>query len=242
MLVIPAIDIINGECVRLLKGDFNQKKVYSKDPLEVAKKWQSMGAEWIHIVDLDGAKEGVLKNIDIAIKIKQNTNLKIEYGGGIRSKKKLMSVIDSGIDRAITGIWLVEDSLTFSEISSKYKNRFIISVDFDSNGDIYKNGWQSKTNYNVLDLIPVLEQKNIDEIIITNISRDGTLKGVDFNIVENLLKKTAIKFIIAGGVLSIDDIFKLKNLEKKGISGVIIGKALYEGTINLKDALEISKL
>ncbi len=261
MLILPAIDIINGCCVRLYKGNYKEKKVYSNDPIEVAKKWEEMGAKWLHIVDLDGAREGVLKNLDIAVKIKQNTKLNIEYGGGIRNLDSLETVLNSGIDRAILGIWAIEAKDVFEFINKKYKNRFIISIDFDSDGNIYKHGWQQKTDYNVFNFLKFLETKKINEIIVTNISRDGTLKGVDLKIIEKILQNFNVNLIIAGGVLDINDIKKLKdlgNLEKKEVkskienyhseykkvrgkvTGIIIGKALYENKINLRKAIEVA--
>jgi phosphoribosylformimino-5-aminoimidazole carboxamide ribotide isomerase len=240
MLVIPAIDIIDGECVRLFKGNFNLKKSYSTNPVEVAQKWKEMGAEWLHIIDLDGAKYGAVKNLKTAIDIRSITGLRIEFGGGIRDLKNLDLVTGSGIDRAIIGTRLLEDESFFEKLVKEYAGKFIISIDFDSEGFIYKNGWQSKTALNVFDFASVLERNGIKEIIVTNISRDGTLSGVDTGPIERLLQSSGLRLIVAGGVLDIYDISKLKSIEKKGITGVIIGKALYEDRINLKEAIEIS--
>lgn len=239
MLVIPAIDLINGECVRLFQGDFKNIRIYSKNPVEVARKWEDMGAEWLHVIDLDGAKHGILKNLDIAAKIKKATKLKVEYGGGIRNIESLDSVVKSGIDRAIIGTRLLEDDSFFEKIKNKYENKFIISIDFDSSGFVCKSGWQEKTEYNVADFVSYLAGKGVNEIIITSISRDGTLQGIDVKAIKEVIKIPDIKFIIAGGVLDINDILKLKSIGGR-ISAVIIGKALYEGKIDLKEAIEIS--
>jgi len=177
MLIIPAIDIIEGKCVRLTRGDFNLKKKYHDNPVEIAGIWKNQGATWLHVVDLDGAKTGVVRNLNIAIEIKKKLDLKVQYGGGIRDIDTLKSVIESGIDRA-------------------------------------------------------------NEIIITDISKDGTLESPDFKIVREILKKTSLKLILAGGISSIEDIKAIKCFEKEGISGVIIGKALYEGIIKLDEAIK----
>ncbi len=237
MIILPAIDLINGQCVRLFKGDFNQKKIYSLNPIEVAQKWKSIGAQWLHIIDLDGAKTGNPKNIHIAKKIKDVTNLRIEFGGGIRDKQTLIKIINLGFDRVITGIWVAEDLTLLVYLNKYYNKRFIISVDFDNEGYIYRNGWQTKTNYYVFEYLKFLKENGIEEVIITNISRDGTLKGVNLDIVKKLIKNVDIKIIIAGGVSGFQDIIEIKNLNSENISGVVIGKALYEGKIDLRQAL-----
>lgn len=242
MIIIPAIDIIGGDCVRLLKGDFNLKTSYPGKPLEVALNYKNCGAEWIHIVDLDGARYGILKNLGIAADIKKNTGLKIEYGGGIRSVSALSEVINCGIDRAIIGTKALEDKVFFKYAIDNYKDNFILSIDFDSNGIIYKHGWQEGTELNIFNFLPDLKKSGIKEIIITNISRDGTLMGVDTSIIKRILELTEMELIIAGGVGSIDDIKKLKNIKQPGISGVIIGKAIYENKIDLKKAIKEVKL
>jgi phosphoribosylformimino-5-aminoimidazole carboxamide ribotide isomerase len=241
MRIIPAIDIIDGECVRLHKGRFDRKKSYSRNPIEVAVKWKEAGAKWLHIVDLDGARCGRTINLGIAQNIKKATGLKVEFGGGIRDIKSLSGVLDSGIDLAIAGTAIIEDAEFFGQALEKYCGRFILSIDFDGEGFIYKHGWQTRTELNVFEYLPLLEKKGLKEIIVTNISRDGTLSGVDAEIIGRLLECSGVKLIIAGGVLNLEDISKLKALEKNGIAGVIIGKALYEGTIDLKDAIKISE-
>lgn len=239
MLVIPAIDIIDGACVRLTKGDYNLKKKYFNNPLDAAVNFKACGASWLHIVDLDGAKAGILKNLEVAKKIKEKTGLKIEYGGGIRDIEILKEVINSKIEIAIIGTKALEDKVFLEDLLKNFKNNFIISLDFDSDGAIYKHGWQQKTQFNIFSLLPRLQNYEIEEIIITNISKDGTLEGIDLTLIERVLKISAIKVIIAGGISSIADLKNLKKLEKNGVSGVIIGKALYEGRIDLAMAIKI---
>jgi phosphoribosylformimino-5-aminoimidazole carboxamide ribotide isomerase len=241
MLVIPAIDIIDGVCVRLTKGDYGLKKKYFDNPLDAAKNFKACGAGWLHIVDLDGAKTGIPENLKIAKKIKDKTDLKIEYDGGIRDIEILKEVINSGIERAVIGTRALEDKVFLEDLIKSFKNSFILSLDFDSGGAIFKHGWQQKTQLNIFSLLPELQNYGIEEMIITNISKDGTLEGIDLELIVKVLKISKIKLIIAGGIANIDDLKMLKRLEMNGVSGVIIGKALYEGRIDLNDAIKIGE-
>jgi phosphoribosylformimino-5-aminoimidazole carboxamide ribotide isomerase len=237
MIILPAIDIIDGEAVRLTKGDFESKKKYSGDPVKTALMWQEKGAKWLHIVDLDGAKYGTCRNLQIAAQIKEKTGLKVEYGGGIRDMQTLKEVLGTGIDRAILGTRALEDKALLNDAQSLFGERLIVSVDFSSSGIIYKDGWQKETQLNIFDFAAGLKSDGINEIIITNISRDGTLSGPDIGLIERVLQKSGLNLIIAGGITTVDDVRKLKDLNNPAITGVIIGKALYEGTISLEEAL-----
>lgn len=241
MLLIPAIDLIDGSCVRLTRGDYRFKKKYSDDPVLVAEEWKKCGASWLHVVDLDGARTGRLKNLNIALDIKAGTGLKVQYGGGIRSAEKLKLVINNGIDRAIIGTGAFEDRDFLKTALSIAGQKCILSIDFDSSGMIYKHGWQQDTHLNIFSFLKGLEGSGIKEVILTNISRDGTLEGIDKRLIEKIIGITSFKIIIAGGVSGIEDILKLKSLEDKGICGIIIGKALYEGKIDLKDAISVAE-
>ena len=238
MLIIPAIDIIEGKCVRLTRGDFNLKKKYHDNPVEIAEIWKNQGATWLHIVDLDGARAGAVKNLNIAQEIKKKLDLKVQYGGGIRDIDTLKSVIEGGVDRAVLGTKVIEDKNFLDVVLRQYWGKTILSLDYDRNGIIYKNGWQKATAVNVLDFATELENFGIHEVIVTDISKDGTLESPDFKIVREILKKTSLKLILAGGISSIRDIKAIKCFEKEGISGVIIGKALYEGIIKLDEAIK----
>jgi phosphoribosylformimino-5-aminoimidazole carboxamide ribotide isomerase len=241
MIIYPAIDIINGECVRLTKGNYDMKKKYFSDPVAVAMHWKQCGAAWLHLVDLDGARTGELKNLEIAGKIKKATGLKVQYGGGIRSLESIEAALDTGVDRVILGTSILEDKGFLGTVCQNYTGRFIVSLDFDSTGKIYTHGWQSKTDFNIFKYFKDNKIIKIGEFIITNISRDGTLTGTDTKIIKKVLNLSSAKFIVAGGVTNISDIIELKKLEQQGVSGVIIGKALYEETINIKDALEVAE-
>ncbi|MBM3700479.1 MAG: 1-(5-phosphoribosyl)-5-[(5-phosphoribosylamino)methylideneamino]imidazole-4-carboxamide isomerase [Actinobacteria bacterium] len=241
MIIYPAIDIIDGECVRLTKGNYELKKKYSPDPEAVAMQWKKCGAEWLHVVDLDGARTGALKNLEIVGKIKKTTGLKVQYGGGIRSIESIDTALNMAIDRVILGTAILKNKDFLGTVCKNYQGRFIISLDFDSTGKIYAHGWQSGTGLNIFKYFKENKIFGTDEFIITNISRDGTLSGTDTKIIEKVLKLSNAKFIVAGGVTDISDIIKLKKLEVQGVSGVIIGKALYEETIDIKDAIAAAK-
>ena len=241
MIIIPAIDLIKGFCVRLTKGKFNTEKKYLDDPVRAAEKWKEAGAEWLHIVDLDGARTGSIKNLEVASRIKKKVNINIQYGGGIRNFKTVEKVLAGGIERIILGTKAIED-LNFLEKSIlDYKDRVILSLDYTANGVIHKKGWQEKTSFNIFDLIEKVENLGVKEIIITDISRDGTLKGINLGLLKRILGSSKLNFIIAGGISSLDDIARLKGIEKLGVSGIIIGKALYDERfkIDLKKAIEL---
>jgi phosphoribosylformimino-5-aminoimidazole carboxamide ribotide isomerase len=241
MVILPAIDIIKGNCVRLTKGDFKSSKKYFNDPVAVAEMWESMGASWLHVVDLDGARAGFPENLGIAAKIKSKTGLKVEFGGGIRRIKVMDEVIAAGMDRAIIGTAALEDRNFLDSAMEKYKEKIIISVDFDSKGIIYTRGWQQGTPYSIEEFLPLLKHSGINEIIITNITKDGTLSGPDTRLIRKVLDVSGLDLIIAGGITCIEDIKKLKKLESRGVTGVIIGKALYEEKISLIEAIDAGR-
>ncbi|HAJ95125.1 MAG TPA: 1-(5-phosphoribosyl)-5-[(5-phosphoribosylamino)methylideneamino]imidazole-4-carboxamide isomerase [Actinobacteria bacterium] len=243
MIVFPAIDIIDGQCVRLTRGDFDQKKKYSNDPIKVAQKWKEYGAEWIHIIDLDGARTGKISNLSIAARIRDKLEVKVQYGGGIRDQGSIEKVLSEGIDRAILGTRAIEDNDFLESCFNEYDRRIILSLDYGKNGTIYKNGWQKRSSKNIFDFLKKLETMKMKEIIVTDIDRDGTLGGINMDFLKKILLSTGISFIIAGGIGNIKDIEKLKELEEHGISGVIAGKALYEGDapMDLGEAIRTGK-
>ena len=241
MIIIPAIDLSKGFCVRLTRGKFNTEKRYCDNPVHVAEKWKKAGAKWVHIVDLDGARTGSVKNLEAALQIKKKVNLNIQYGGGIRNFKTIERILDSGIERIILGTKAIEDSNFLEKSILNYKSRVILSLDYTANGVIHKNGWQEKTLFNIFELITKVENLGVKEIIITDISRDGTLRGINLGFLKRILRSSKLNFIIAGGISSLDDIVLLKGIENMGINGIIIGKALYDERfkIDLERAVEI---
>ncbi|MHB1377007.1 MAG: 1-(5-phosphoribosyl)-5-[(5-phosphoribosylamino)methylideneamino]imidazole-4-carboxamide isomerase [Candidatus Humimicrobiaceae bacterium] len=240
MEIIPAIDIIGGACVRLYKGDYERKIKYSDDPVEVAGKWMECGAKWIHLIDLDGARTGFPQNLGVAVRIKEKYNTLIEYGGGIRSLETLKVVLAAGADKIIVGTKAIENLESLKGFYIKSKGKIIISLDFGKENKVFKKGWLSGSDMDLFGLGKKIKDTGINEVIITDISRDGTLEGVNVDIIKKFLIKTRLEIYVAGGVSGINDIKKLKAIESYGIKGIIIGKALYEEKINLKEALEIA--
>ncbi len=243
MIIIPAIDLINGSCVRLTRGKFDTRKEYSDNPVKVAARWKEEGAEWLHLIDLDGARTGKLENLRFVSGIKEKVDIKIQYGGGIRSIEAVNRVLEEGADRAILGTRAVEGLNFLKRSISNYQDRIILSLDYGTSGIIFKNGWQRKTSLTIFEIIKRLKDLGASQVIITDISRDGTLEGIDFDFIKKVLKNSGLKFIIAGGIGSLEDIVNLKKIENMGINGVIVGKALYEGKvkINLKEAIRIGR-
>jgi len=240
MKILPAIDIMDGKCVRLFRGDYNKVSHYSDSPLIVAKRWKEMGAEWIHFIDLDGARYETPVNVKTAAEIKKNIEIKLEYGGGIRTMKDIESLLNIGIDRLIISTKALEDFDFIEKANISSGNKVIISLDFNENGVVLKKGWVDNTGYNAIDFGKKIFNTGVEEVIITDISRDGTLLGINRNIIKDFVASTGLKIYIAGGVSKIEDIVYLKSMENLGIKGVIIGKALYENKIDLREAIKVA--
>lgn len=237
MQVIPAIDIRGGKVVRLTQGDVKQETIYFDSPLEVAKGLAIPGVEMIHIVDLDGAMEGRPRNLKIIEKIARSVKTKIELGGGIRDVDAIREAIDAGIDRVVIGTKALENDF-LKKISDKFKERIVVGIDARE-GVIYTKGWIFKTNRNAVSFAQEVESSGIRTINYTDISKDGMLKGPNIDSLRELLNATGLDVVAAGGISSIDDLKKLKALEKDGLRGAIIGKALYEGMIDLSEAVKV---
>lgn len=236
MIIFPAIDIKDGKVVRLFQGKFDEVTEYSGDPLVVAKKWQSSGAQWLHIVDLDGAKTGAMKNRDTIIRIAQNVSIPVQVGGGIRTKQDIRELIDGGVKRIILGTKAIEDKAFLMEILAVCVNNLAISLDC-ADGYLAQRGWTEKTNIKATDYVKDLVGLNIACLIYTDIARDGTLKGPNVEGLKALMAATDIPVIASGGVSSLDDLKKLAALDPEKLLGTIVGKALYEGKINLEEAI-----
>jgi len=239
MDIFPAIDIIEGACVRLTKGDYAKKKKYFDDPCEVALKWEEKGAKWLHVVDLDGAKEGRPSNLDKVLEIKRLTGLKIQYGGGIRDLSVIEKVLKAGLERVILGTKIIEDEDFLDEVTSMFKGKFIPSIDYGKDWEVFTRGWEKGSGVGVIELLEAFYEKGIEQAIVTDISRDGTLEGIDLVSVLKIIEKTQSGLILAGGITSIQDIEKLARVKGQRIKGVIIGKSLYEGKIDLTEAIAL---
>ncbi len=238
MILYPAIDIKDGKVVRLSQGKFDQVTNYSNDPIAIAKEFETQGAQWLHVVDLDGAKDGIPKNIDIVIKIANSVKTNVQTGGGIREEEYITKLIEGGVKKVILGTKVTEDKEFLNKILDKWQDRIAISIDC-INGFVAQRGWTVTSDVNATTLVKELETLGVLNIIYTDISRDGMLNGPNFEALKILLKATKIPVIASGGVASLDDIKKLKALEHDGVMGAIVGKALYEGKFNLKDALAL---
>ena len=236
MRIIPAIDIIDGKCVRLTKGDYSTKKIYNESPLEVAKEFEASGIEYLHVVDLDGAKASKIINYKILEEIASKTNLKIDFGGGLKSDKDLEIAFNSGANQITGGSIAVKNSSVFEGWIEKHGNdKIILGADFypdTSGGKIATNGWQEESSLQLLPFIKGYQQKGIGYVICTDISKDGMLQGPSFTIYNQILKNVnPLKLIASGGISTFSE---LPKLAENGCEGVIIGKAIYENKISLK--------
>ena len=235
MLVIPAIDLKDGQAVRLYKGDYNQKTVYSNNPEELAKEFETMGAKWLHVVDLDGAKDGKCINLETIRKIKQTTNMAVELGGGIRNMETVALYLDEvGIDRVILGTAAINDAQFLKEAISKYgAKKIVVGVDV-KNGYVSTSGWLKTSDVPYLDFIKELEKIGVEYIVVTDISKDGTLQGPNFKMYEQIASVSKINFVVSGGIKDKQNIL---DVAKKDYYACIVGKAYYEGKVDLKEVI-----
>ncbi len=232
MDIIPAIDIIGGNCVRLTRGDYSTSKIYSGSPVEVAKNFDDLGFERIHIVDLDGAKSTSPVNLKILEKIASETNLEIQFGGGIKSESSLRDALNAGASKVICGTFALVEPQIFSGWIGKYsQDKIVLGADFRE-GKIAVNGWENQTEILLEDIVKRFYLEGLRELVATDISRDGMLSGIDAEVYYRLKQRfELLRVVVSGGVSSVEDIEKL---DRSMISGVIVGKAIYEGKINLK--------
>ena len=228
MIILPAIDIKDNKCVRLSQGDFNKVKVYSSDPLEMALRWQNKGAEYLHLVDLDGARSEAFVNKKSIGKIIKNINIPIQIGGGIRSEAKVKELLDLGASRVILGTVAVENMELLERLVSTYgNNKIVVSIDAKG-GKVATRGWEFISEIDSLDFCKELEKRGIKTVVYTDISKDGMLKGPNHKIYEELKTKTGLQIIASGGISFIEDIIRLKDME---LYGAIIGKAFYDNLL-----------
>lgn len=236
MLVIPAIDIKNGKCVRLTQGNFESEKVYSEDPLTVAKQWEKQGAQMLHVVDLDGAKNGNLENLEVIKKIAQEVKVPIQVGGGIRNKKAVETLLSIGVSRVILGTIALEDEEELKSILKDYASQIAIALD-TKNGKLMKQGWLEDSDKNCLVTAFKLEDLGAGRFVYTDVAKDGTLTEPNYKKIANLTKNILVPIIAGGGISNVSNIKQLKSI---GVEGIIIGKALYEGKIDLREAINVS--
>ncbi|HHZ02127.1 MAG TPA: 1-(5-phosphoribosyl)-5-[(5-phosphoribosylamino)methylideneamino]imidazole-4-carboxamide isomerase [Tissierellia bacterium] len=233
MILFPAIDIKDNKCVRLTQGKFDRVNVYFSDPVEMAKKWEAMGAEYLHVVDLDGAKDEGFQNRKSIEKIANAINIPMQTGGGIRSKERIKNLIDMGVARVIVGTMAIENPELLKELINIYKEKIAVSIDA-LNGKVAIRGWQEVGDVDSIEMCKSLEGMGVETVVYTDISKDGMLSGPNFNIYEALSKEVNINIIASGGVTTLEDIGRLKEMN---LYGAIIGKALYDNKLDFKDAL-----
>jgi phosphoribosylformimino-5-aminoimidazole carboxamide ribotide isomerase len=236
MLIIPAIDLKDGKVARLTRGDFKFERVYSDDPIGVAKKWEAAGARRLHLVDLDGAISGEFKNLSKISEILKNIKMPVELGGGVRSEEVIENALAIGVNHVIIGTRLVDENFA-KRIIKKYGDKLIMGVDA-KNDKVAISGWTLTTEIDYIEFIKRLEGHGAKTVIFTDIAKDGMLAGPNMDALKKILDEISIDLIASGGVSSIDDLLILKRLEVKGLIGAIVGKALYENRINLKEAIE----
>ncbi|WP_164214557.1 1-(5-phosphoribosyl)-5-[(5-phosphoribosylamino)methylideneamino]imidazole-4-carboxamide isomerase [Virgibacillus sp. YIM 98842] len=234
MILFPAIDIKNGKCVRLTQGDYNQETIYSSSPADMAAKWEKKGAEYLHVVDLDGAKTGTAANQDIISRITGDVSIPVQIGGGIRSMETVEKYIEAGVSRVIIGTAAINDRDFLMKAVSTCDDKIAVSIDA-RNGYVATNGWTETSRVNAADLVKELEALGVNTVIYTDILKDGMLKGPNFGELQTINNATSINVIASGGVTTKEDICKLKN---QNLYGAIIGKALYDGTLSFEEALE----
>ena len=238
MKLIPAIDLMNGKCVRLFKGDFNKRKDFSKEPHEQAQFWESEGAECMHIVDLDAAKSGNPSNDKTIKEIVKTVNIPIQIGGGIRSQERIEQLFSYGIDKVIMGTSAIENKDLVKDLSNKFPGRIIVGIDAKE-GKVSTRGWLEQSNILATDLVKEFSSFKIANFIVTDINTDGTLEGTNEGFIREILNITDIPVIASGGIGSISDLLSLIKFESFGLYGVIVGKALYENKFTINEANKV---
>ena len=232
MRIIPAIDIIDGKCVRLSKGDYDTKKIYNENPVEVAKEFEDFGIQYLHLVDLDGAKAKKIINQKVIENIAKKTNLIIDFGGGIRSEEDLQKAFDSGAKKVTLGsIAVVNPELCLAWLEKFGAEKLILGADC-LDKKIKTSGWLENSETDVVDFIKEYQKKGFNEVVCTDISKDGMLQGPSTALYQEIIENSSIELIASGGISNIEDVQKMKEI---GCAGTIIGKAIYEGRISLED-------
>ncbi|HYK73166.1 MAG TPA: 1-(5-phosphoribosyl)-5-[(5-phosphoribosylamino)methylideneamino]imidazole-4-carboxamide isomerase [Pseudoneobacillus sp.] len=236
-IIYPAIDMRGGKCVRLLQGDYDKETIYGDSPFEMAKLFAKNGAEWIHMVDLDGAKDGKRVNDQFVIEAAQKLGVKIQIGGGIRTEDDIYHYLKNGVDRVILGSVAVSNPEFATNMIQKYGNNIVIGIDA-RDGYVATHGWLNKSELKAVEVGKAFADVGAETFIFTDIATDGTLAGPNFEAVEELASETKKSVIASGGISTLADLSGLKELMKKGITGSIVGKALYEERFTLQEALQ----
>ncbi|MBM3248316.1 MAG: 1-(5-phosphoribosyl)-5-[(5-phosphoribosylamino)methylideneamino]imidazole-4-carboxamide isomerase [Candidatus Omnitrophica bacterium] len=237
MIVIPAIDIMDGKVVRLKQGKFQEVTVYSEHPFDIAQQWIAQGAQFMHIVDLDGAATGQIKNLAVINSIIRYTKAQVQVGGGIRDIDTIQRLFSVGAASVVLGTKVIEDKDFLKKALETWPDKIIVSIDA-SHGKLAKEGWTSISTINATDFAKELQDMGVKGLIYTDISRDGMLKGPNIDGIKSILDSVDVPLVASGGISSLADLKKLKELEKEGLRGAILGKAIYERSLSLRGAIE----
>lgn len=238
VLIIPAIDLRKGRCVRLIRGDIRDETVYSKEPVSVAKHWQEQGAQYLHVVDLDGAITGEPSNLDHVFAIVKALRIPVQFGGGIRDFETLKAILDKGVRRVILGTSAAQDEKFLKKALDKYGERIVVGIDA-KDGFVALKGWVEVSKRKAVDFARSMQGFGVKRIIYTDIKKDGMLAGPNLKACKEMACALKIPVIASGGVTSLRDVERLRRLERHGIEAAIVGKALYSGAMNLKEALKV---
>jgi len=238
MEVIPAIDLKGGRCVRLYQGDYSQETIFSQDPIEVARRWQELGARRLHVVDLDGAAQGQLCHASVIEEMVRSVDIPLQLGGGIRRLETVEQVLELGVERAILGTAAIEDPDLIREACQKFGERIIVSIDA-RNGYVAIRGWRQRTRVTAVALAESMATLGVRRFVYTDIARDGTLTQPSFRAITRLVSRTNLPIIASGGISSLEHLRKLARL---GVEGAIVGRALYTGDIDLREAIRCTQL
>ncbi len=242
MIIFPAIDIKQGRCVRLIQGKKENEVVYSHDPAEVARSFEAIGASWLHVVDLDGAFEGVPRNLSIVREIAQRVRIPLQVGGGLRRIEDVKRVIEAGAARVVIGTKAAESPAFIEELLRRFgSERIVLGLDA-RDGVVAVKGWVELAEVRAVDLARSMRELGITRAVYTDVTKDGLLQGPNFEAIEQVARSSGLRIIASGGVSSLQDIKRLIALQEVGVEGVIIGKAIYDGTIDLREALSLVRL
>jgi phosphoribosylformimino-5-aminoimidazole carboxamide ribotide isomerase len=236
MDVIPAIDLLGGRCVRLYQGDYNQSEVFGEDPVAMAQTWVEQGASWLHLVDLDGAKTGEPVNLPVIAKILDSIDIPVQVGGGLRTQERVKQLLDLGVRRVILGTVAIEQPELVSQLCKQYPNRIVVGIDA-RDGKVATRGWLETSDVAAVALGQKMAIAGAAAIIYTDIRRDGTLEGPNLPMLREMAEAVSVPIIASGGIGSLTDLLSLSALEPQGVTGVIVGKALYSGNVSLREAI-----
>ncbi len=240
MIIFPAIDIRGGRCVRLTEGRFDKETVFADNPVDIVERWIKAGAEYLHVVDLDGALAGASRNLDAIENILAHANIPVQVGGGIRTLKNMEQLLSMGVARVILGSVAVKNPALVEEACAKFPGKIVVGIDA-KDGEAAVEGWGVRGGMQALELAKKMSQVGVEHIVFTDIARDGNLSGVNVEATAQMAMASGVKIIASGGVSSLEDIAKLKKYEDLGIEGCIIGKAIYTGAVDLAEALAVAK-